>query len=1543
MNSRRPFTVVLPALLGSAILMGACFPEALAAPKKPPQKSTAARAASKRPIKPGPANRKARLNKAADNANVPKNEFISVAEITPGMKGYGLTVFKGTKIERFGVTVIDILRGGIGPTLGRDVIMIRTHGPVFDKRKAMSIGGMSGSPIFINGRLAGAYSYGAQTQNEPVAFVTPIADMLEAWSEKLPQKPLFASAGGAGLPGGGSPSAAAARLSERISGYAATPPAMTLGATGLSAPVLQRLNQSTSPLGIQFKQTMAVGKSVMADKAPPLQPGSTFGFALATGDIELGQSGGTVTYRKGNRILTLGHPGLGMLGPMEIPLTTSYVADVLSMQTNSTKLQSNGSTIGSLTQDTPYGTAGIVGKMPDLTGVTVNVTNEATGQNRTMKSRVMKHPLLTSRVIWAVADEAIFRMHTFPGDAMAEVTTRVISDGVKPITRTNFYYAPMFIDMFALQDLEDLLAILTRNEFGPVDVKHVSIDVKIQPGRKSLRIERAFVDKDKVEPGETVQVGVVLRPWRKEPYVKTISMKVPETAPNGRTQIVVTNGATPVNIAPAAPAPGTAVAGAPRPPVGPPTGPLYRNVQQMVDRYLELDSNSDLVTRLFLTSPGVNILGERLYDVPAPIGDVLRSPKSSGYRMERDSVKKTEDMDAFVMGAAVVPITIEKSSYQEQGRTTARPAPRAPSSSGSATTVTPPPPPSSSTSGELPDDFDSVEDLKTPSMAWDTVSPTLRALGMFPAREGYKVQEPNFLTPRPLTIRVERNGASPAPLVIPSAASDSDDEKKSDEAAKPVGTAKVSADAGESDETKTEEKKAEEKKTAKPSEPEDKTKGPGRTATLWTQKTKAQFERGDGKGVGVTTLGDIRLAPTLQRKDLLEQESQVWAMMPDGRGGYYLGTGSSGNIYPMSGDGKLGTPIKTDELAIRTFAAAPNGDLYAAGWPTGTIYRVTPDGTATPFAKTGARYVLSLVTDKDGNLYAAAGPGGRVLKITPSGAISNFFKTTQPHVLSLAMDTEGNLIVGTSDSGALYRVTPAGQSTVLFDPEDNAVTALLVNRKGEIFAGTSPKGRILNIKPNGGTRLVYEAGAPVMALAEEEDGSLYAGAGPMVIRVDPNEVVTRVDTEDQNQILDLMWTKETGLWAVSGNLAAIYQTETQKKTGEYLSPVHDSKNPARWGRISWQARVPKDGSVLLETRTGNTTDPDSTWSAWSGAYTDSDGSSVASPPGRFIQYRARLASGQDSESPELKSVTVSYLTENRPPIVNFTSPTVADVWSDKQTIRWSATDPDKDTLTYDLFYSADGGNTWKPIKREKTPEKPEAKSADDAKKTGTDLKATVGKPDTEIAETPESRELLNKIESELDKDSTISQEDRNLLDALLPSVVKDAVTASPSKEIKPDPAPAGAAAAAEKPITETSFSWDTKEIPDGEYFLKIVATDRRSNPGDPRADDKILGPITILNQKPSVEIQDRTAEVKDRAVTVKGMVFGGKAPISTVSYRVDKGEWHAAEATDGLFDSPTEPYRIVTDPLPSGERTIEVRATTIGNLNGSSSMKITVQ
>jgi hypothetical protein len=760
------------------------------------------------------------------------------------------------------------------------------------------------------------------------------------------------------------------------------------------------------------------------------------------------------------------------------------------------------------------------------------------------------------------------------------------------------------------------------------------------------------------------------------------------------------------------------------------------------------------------------------------------------------------------------------------------------------------------------------------------------------------------------------------------AADKKDADKKSDDAAKDDKTEAAKPP----EPPKADDKKDEKKPDAASSD--DKTKGPGRTATLWTLKSKAQFERGDGDGISVTSDGDVRLAPVMKRALLLDQDAQVWSYLPDGKGGAYIGTGSDGKIYRLDDKNAVVQTIETKELAIRALAEDSHGTIYAGGWPTGTIYKVA-DGKAESFAKVDAEYVMALLTDSSDNLYAAVGPDGRILKIDPTGKSSVFFKADEPHIVSIAKDADGNLIAGTSDPGTVYRVKPDGKASVLFDPQDKAVTALWIDPKGVLYAATSPNGRILKIVPNEMPRLLYEAKAPIMALTGGPGGDLYAGAGADVIRITPDEAVSRLDNDDQDQILGLNWSSPDELQAISGNLAAVYTADRRAKEGEYLSPVRDTETPSQWGHISWLADIPEGAKLQLATRSGNTQEPDNTWSSWSWAYNDASGSTITSPPGRYLQFRASMTAGGDDKSPVLKSVTLSYLTENRPPSVKITAPSVADTWSGKQTIRWNASDPDKDTLTYDVYYSSDNGQTWKPLKTEgKTETTAAAPSTGGA--TETPKETEKPKPTG-----PSAQDVMNQINSELDKDKTLSTSDRAMLDALLPTLVDDAVSTPPDKEMKPDPAPAGAPPL--KPLSTTNFSWDTEQIPDGDYLVKVVASDKRSNPTDAQSDQDIIGPITILNDKPVVTIDDHDTEVKDRAVTIKGSANGGKASLSTVSYRVDGGEWAAAESKDGFFDAPKEDFVITTESLSPGDHTIEVRATTTANANGATTTKVTVK
>jgi len=1368
------------------------------------------------------------------------------------MKGYGLTVFKGTKIERFDVEIIDVLKNSYMAN-GRDLILVRMKGGPITERGANIIAGMSGSPVYIDGKLIGAVSMGFTFPKEPIAFITPIEDMFDALDPDLPDTPMLAT-GWPQTDRGPAPTTAA------IQSLVPTPRASGLTnlltpffVTGFSPRFMDRLQQEFGPLGARFMVGPGAS-SVPAPKAEEIKPGSAVGVGIIVGDINV-VAVGTVTYRKGNRVLLFGHPldlvsGL-QLGAVELPMMSAVVHDVIAGLDRSVKLSSPGQIIGTITRDRPWSVAGVLGKTPNLIPVTVEVHDTTTKRSKTFHLQTVSHPLLSPVYILYAAGEAIYRMHSFAGDCMAKVKMEVSAEGFPSIVRENTYFSSLFLDTMATDDLSEILLRLYRNAFGPVPVKNVKLTVELIPGRKTIRVERIYVDKDRVEPGETVKVGVVLRPWKGEPFVRTLDLKIPPNAPDGRTTLSVYGGSMGFVLPVQTTTGGTTTSSI--------SGPAEVNVAQIVKRFLEQDRNDDLVMKLYLNTPSVNIFGERLLNLPSPIASIMASSKSTGFRGERDEVKTSVRMDALVEGVQVIQLTVQRKSLQERAPSPAERAPSQPSG--------PPQPPSSSRTGTATvlDDGDEDE-LVTPAPDAE-----LDAANMASSAPGQQRQEEG----RPSTAP-QQSGTAPA----------------------------------------TEGRQRE----SEPSAPQTgQTKDPGRTAVVWTQRSRADFQKGESHGAGVTSVGDVRLAAAFRPIETLQSDTYVWSVQPDGKGGVYLGTGNFGRIYYRGTDGKLKLIYDSPELEIHALAMDANGNLYAGTSPNGLILKITPDGNATELFKTGERYVLSLAVDAEGNVYAGTGSNGKLFRISPSGQGEVLYDSQESHIMSLALDKTGQVLAGTGDSGLVLRIGKDGRATVVFDADDTCIGALAVSQSGDIFVGTAPKGLLLRIPAGGGDpKTLHQAGSSVLGLTADGAG-VYAAAGTKVYRVMPDDTVIELDNKDQNQLLCLVQDGQGRLYAGSGNTAVLYEADAAALKGTYDSAVHDAGGVARWGRIRWQARIPEGTKLQVQTRSGNVAEPDGSWSPWSPPY-QAPNDPIISPPARFIQYRVSMESQSVGTTPELKSVSVSYLPENRPPTVSFTAPAVGDIWSGTKTVTWSATDPDKDTLTYELYYSKDGGATWERIRGED--ERSEERPAPPSEKPQPQQPA---KPQ-EKERIPTAEEVIAELNRELDKAGDLNPEDRKLLSAVLPAVVNEALSQA---EPRP-PAPPASAQRREqpRPITVTSCKWDTTKVPDGDYLLKVVASDRRSNPNGYCTTEKIVGPITIANEKPKLQLLKSTIKRKDGGeVVMEGIASTKRLSVTTVSFRVDSGDWYAAEPKDGVFDSPEELFAITTDPLDDGNHTIEVKVT----------------
>jgi hypothetical protein len=292
-----------------------------------------------------------------------------------------------------------------------------------------------------------------------------------------------------------------------------------------------------------------------------------------------------------------------------------------------------------------------------------------------------------------------------------------------------------------------------------------------------------------------------------------------------------------------------------------------------------------------------------------------------------------------------------------------------------------------------------------------------------------------------------------------------------------------------------------------------------------------------------------------------------------------------------------------------------------------------------------------------------------------------------------------------------------------------------------------------------------------------------------------------------------------------------------------------------------------------------------------------------------------------SASPVLRQVVISYLTRNQAPSVALTTPGTGEFWRGAKEIKWSGRDPDKDTLTYEVLFSADNGKSWKRLgERVEAPPKSEPKPA---------VETSSSRPaSAPAATTAAGNPALEQFRADLATATDLSPEDRRQAlqqaDELLKQLAaEDAQTKAPAvtgaassvQEEKGDPG-----------VTrESSLRWDTTKIPDGTYIVKVVATDRASNPAEPLSDEVISDPVVIANRAPHLVCFTHAKKVgSDRKALVAG-IAEARVPIQGAQYRIDGGEWTALVPTDGIWDGRLEPWSLTTVALSRGKHQIELK------------------
>ena len=594
------------------------------------------------------------------------SDIMPISRIRPGMKGYGLTTFHGVTISRFNVKVIGVLKSA---NAGHDLILIRMKGGPITERGANLIHGMSGSPIYIDGKIIGAFSQGEQWPKEPIGMVTPIQDMLEAWDPNIPQKPgYFQPTEQHARPTAVSLPHVISIGSRRITGLMLGAPAsqsssrntasLHYATSFLYAPGARESNRiwlqkALEQKGYHFTVVSDGGVSgVSAFHGAPLKPGSCFGTMLATGDIAFGGYG-TITYRKGDRVLGFGHPLMG-LGALEGAITSAYVVDVFSGLQTSHLIPIAGPVVGTLRQDRDFSVSGDLSSRPNLVPFDVTINDATTHRSQTFHERLLQHPDLTSQLMSFVAKEALSRVHDIPGDVMARVTTTIDAAEIGTLTRTNTVYDAVDLSGPALLDLSEITGVVSGNPFYPLPIKSGKITIDIRSGHETAAIERIFLKQGKFEPGDTLEIGVVLKPYRQPETTRTISLKIPPNTPGGRYTLSVRGGVANVMRF------GGMVFGGSGDPSAPPA-----NVKQMARQLSEREVNTDLVARIPLNTYSPAVGGLKLSQMPPNLQALMRSDRNSGVRLEREDVHARIAAGCIVSGSQQLTITVVRKNNQE--------------------------------------------------------------------------------------------------------------------------------------------------------------------------------------------------------------------------------------------------------------------------------------------------------------------------------------------------------------------------------------------------------------------------------------------------------------------------------------------------------------------------------------------------------------------------------------------------------------------------------------------------------------------------------------------------------------------------------------------------------------------------------------------------------------------------------------------------------------------------------------------------------------
>jgi hypothetical protein len=733
---------------------------------------------------------------------------------------------------------------------------------------------------------------------------------------------------------------------------------------------------------------------------------------------------------------------------------------------------------------------------------------------------------------------------------------------------------------------------------------------------------------------------------------------------------------------------------------------------------------------------------------------------------------------------------------------------------------------------------------------------------------------------------------------------------------------------------------------------------------FWRQSDFEDFDKGVAHGVALRSDGRIVLAPKFA-PFVDANLAYLWSLRVDSHGNLYAGGGTNAKVLRIDPAGKMTTVFESDELTAQALALDKNDNLYVATSPDGKIYKVTPAGQKSVFFDPKMKYIWDLALGIDGTLYVATGDSGKIFAVSASGKGEEFYTSSETHIRALALDGKGNLLAGTEPNGLVMRIPLAAPAAapaqkrdatkndsakqdpaddpkpnirdayVVYETAKKEITALLPDGTGKLYvaaigdkqqrgapafpqplqqgqaqqgvpavqngqnltvtitAGANPQqaapflpfpslasSSVYRIEADGSPEEIWASrDDTVYALGLSADSKLLLGVGNegSVIELDQNHVFSRLAKTASEQVTGFARASNGKIYVATSNPGKVFSLGPDLESeGSFESQTFDAHLFSRWGRLTWwgQNATSQGASVEFYVRAGNTSDPEDSWSSWSGPYRDAKGDQTQAPAARFVQWKAVLR-GAKAPAPEISWVNLAYLPKNAPPHIDgiaiqdpgvrlsgfgqggqtpqvqLRMPPTASQQAGSQlsqrsggeatrfepapqgtaqkgfeSVMWSADDPNDDDLTYSIYYHGENDKDWKLLK---------------------------------------------------DK------------------------------------------------ITQKYYSWDTTSMPDGAYYLKIVASDEPSNPPAETLTAERESERFVVDNTPP-EISEVAAEPANTGTTVRFRAKDATSAIVNAQYSVDAGDWTVLQPVGGVSDSTDERYEFVVRNLAPGEHTVAIRA-----------------